>query len=62
MNLFIHLAILDILEDDEDLEKQFESSVSDVRTNQSRRTLLLFRLEHSKLISGTIVSVTMHRS
>ena len=45
-------AILEILEGDEDLEKQFESSVSDVSTN-SENLFFCFGRSTVKLSSGT---------
>ena len=43
-------AILEILERDEDLEKQFESSVSDVSTN-SENLYFCFGVEDNKIIT-----------
>ena len=45
-------AILEILEGDEDMEKQFESSVSDVSTN-SENLYFCFSWSTVKLPSGT---------
>ena len=45
-------AILEILEGDEDMEKQFESSVSDVSTN-SKYLYFCFAWSTVKLLSGT---------
>ena len=45
-------AILEILEGDEDLEKQFESSVSDVSTN-SEYPYFCFGWSTVKLLRGT---------
>ena len=45
-------AILEILEGDEDMEKQFESSVSDVSTN-SENLFFCFGRSTVKLSSGT---------
>ena len=45
-------AILEILEGDEDMEKQFESSVSDVSTNSENR-YFCFGWSTVKLLSGT---------
>ena len=45
-------AILEILEGDEDMEKQFESSVSDVSTN-SENLYFCFSWSTVKLLSGT---------
>ena len=44
-------AILEILEGDEDMEKQFESSVSDVSTN-SENLYFCFGWSTAKLLSG----------
>ena len=43
------IAIMDILEEDEDLDGQFESLVSDV--SMELQKYLLFQLHHSKILS-----------
>ena len=51
-------AILDYLENDGDLEEQFESSVSDVST-KLENVFLLFLLEHSKTRAHVLTQLTL---
>ena len=50
-------AIMDILEEEEDLDGQFESLVSDV--SMELQKYLLFQLHHSKILSYKLLMRTL---
>lgn len=50
-------AIMDILEEDEDLDGQFESLVSDVRMELQK--YVLFQLHHSEILSYKLLVRTL---
>ena len=50
-------AIMDILEEDEDLDGQFESLVSDV--SMELQKYLLFQLHHSEILSYKLLVRTL---
>ena len=50
-------AIMDILEEDEDLDGQFESLVSDVSVELQK--YLLFQLHHNKILSYKLLMRTL---
>lgn len=50
-------AIMDILEEDEDLDGQFESLVSDVSVELQK--YLLFQLHHSKILPYKLLMRTL---